>query len=87
MGNLLGATLDDAARTASNVGMIASTSIGIVNGYISGISLVNNSLVLFIARDRWGYLFNHDPEVVKLVAEVMPYCAIFQVPNNPKEEC
>jgi MATE family multidrug resistance protein len=32
-----------------------------------------------VARDRWGYLFNDDPEVVRLVAEVMPYCAIFQV--------
>jgi len=37
-------------------------------------------LLLFIARDRWGYLFNDDPEVVALVAAVMPYCAIFQVP-------
>jgi Na+-driven multidrug efflux pump len=33
VGNLLGATLDDAARTASNVGMLASSSIGIANGY------------------------------------------------------
>jgi MATE family multidrug resistance protein len=36
-------------------------------------------MVLFVARKRWGYIFNDDPEVVKLVAEVMPYCAIFQV--------
>jgi len=68
VGNLLGATLDEAAKTASNVGMVASLSIGTLNG-----------LVLFIARDRWGYLFNDDPEVIKLVAEVMLYCAIFQV--------
>jgi hypothetical protein len=33
VGNLLGATLDDAARTASNVGMAVSSSIGLVNGY------------------------------------------------------
>ena len=43
---------------------------------------VNASLVLFIARHRWGYLFNDDPAVVTLVAEVMPYCAIFQVPPS-----
>jgi len=42
-------------------------------------------LVLFVARKRWGYLFNDDPEVVKLVAEVMPYCAIFQV--TPISNC
>ena len=35
-----------------------------------------------MARDRWGYLFNSDPDVIKLVAEVMPYCAIFQVPSS-----
>lgn len=39
--------------------------------------------MLFVARDRWGYLFNDDPDVVKLVAEVMPYCAIFQVHSPP----
>jgi hypothetical protein len=33
VGNLLGATLDDAAQTASIVGIIANTSIGFVNGY------------------------------------------------------
>ena len=68
VGNLLGATLGDAARIASNVGLIVSSSVGIVNG-----------LVLFVARNRWAYLFNNDPEVVTLVAQVMPYCAIFQV--------
>lgn len=33
VGNLLGATLDDAARTAANVGMLVSSSIGLLNGY------------------------------------------------------
>ena len=32
VGNLLGATLDDAARTASTVGILASSTIGIANG-------------------------------------------------------
>jgi multidrug resistance protein, MATE family len=35
VGNLLGATLDDAARIASNVGLLASSSVGILNGYLS----------------------------------------------------
>jgi multidrug resistance protein, MATE family len=34
---------------------------------------------LYVARNRWAYLFNDDPEVVKLVAAVMPLCAIFQL--------
>jgi hypothetical protein len=40
VGNLLGATLDDAARTAANVGMLVSSSIGLLNGY----SLSSSSL-------------------------------------------
>jgi hypothetical protein len=42
---------------------------------------IDGRIVLFVARKRWGYLFNDDPEVVELVAQVMPYCAIFQVPT------
>ena len=34
VGNLLGATLDDAARTASNVGMCVSSTIGVANGFV-----------------------------------------------------
>lgn len=34
VGNLLGATLDDAARTASNVGMAVSSTIGVANGFV-----------------------------------------------------
>lgn len=105
MGNLLGATLDDAAKTASNVGMLVSSSIGLLNGYVTtpqylfpmlfnlfkraldGLFFcdldsqgsIDGRIVLFVARKRWGYLFNDDPEVVELVAQVMPYCAIFQV--------
>jgi len=40
VGNLLGATLDDAARTASNVGMLVSSCIGLLNGYVNHCSLV-----------------------------------------------
>ena len=80
--------MDDAARTASNVGMAVSSTIGVANGFgpplptpfvTESVGVDGGRLVLFVARDRWGYLFNDDPEVVKLVAEVMPYCAIFQV--------
>src|SRR5271169_6858378 len=34
VGNLLGATLDDAAKTASNVGMCVSSTIGVANGLV-----------------------------------------------------
>ena len=34
VGNLLGATLDNAAKTAANVGLIASSTIGLINGYM-----------------------------------------------------
>ena len=30
-------------------------------------------------KKNWGYLFNNDPEVVAIVASIMPYIALFQV--------
>jgi MATE family multidrug resistance protein len=32
-----------------------------------------------VAKKNWGYLFNNDPEVVNIVASIMPYIALFQV--------
>ncbi|KAI6025992.1 MATE efflux family protein [Pisolithus marmoratus] len=37
------------------------------------------SCILIIFRRSWGYLFNNDPEVVKLVAAVLPLVALVQI--------
>jgi len=35
--------------------------------------------MFMVFRNSWGYLFNNDPEVVKLVASILPLVALFQV--------
>jgi multidrug resistance protein, MATE family len=38
-----------------------------------------NSALFLIFRTKWGYIFNDDPEVVKMVAQILPLVALFQV--------
>ncbi|RKP10297.1 mate-domain-containing protein [Thamnocephalis sphaerospora] len=38
-----------------------------------------NTTFLILLKDRWGYLFNSDPEVVALVGTLLPIAALFQV--------
>lgn len=40
------------------------------------------STLCMIFRKQWGYLFNNDPQVVAIVASIMPYIALFQVSNS-----
>ena len=35
--------------------------------------------MFLIFRKKWGYLFNRDPEVISLVASILPLVALFQV--------
>ena len=57
VGNLLGATLDDAARTASNVGMLISSSIGTLNGY-SYICQVLTQVLYYSLPDIVGDIYS-----------------------------
>ncbi|KAL8672778.1 MAG: hypothetical protein Q9168_002772 [Polycauliona sp. 1 TL-2023] len=66
--NLIGATLADSARKSAQVAFWASTVVGIFN-------------VIWVSSLR-GYiplLFTSDPEVIDLVAKVLPLCAAFQL--------
>jgi len=36
------------------------------------------SAMFIILRNSWGYLFNDDPVVVKMVADILPLVALFQ---------
>ncbi|KAJ1540104.1 hypothetical protein HK096_011596, partial [Nowakowskiella sp. JEL0078] len=38
-----------------------------------------NSTVLYTVRNNWGYVWNPDPEVAKVVASVLPLAAFFQL--------
>ncbi|KAG2073873.1 MATE efflux family protein [Suillus decipiens] len=70
IGNLLG------ERNARRAGVSANAAI-LLSVVISGFS----SAILLTFRKSWGYLFNNDIEVVTLVASILPFLALFQVPD------
>lgn len=45
---------------------------------ISGV----NSIVLIATRHQWGWLFSSEPDVVKLVAKILPILALFQLTDG-----
>ena len=67
VGNLLGAGHAFEAYRASHASLILGVLIGLLN-----------SVIVYVARDKWGYLFSGDPEVIRLVASVLPLVALFQ---------
>ncbi|KAI9829866.1 MAG: hypothetical protein M1819_005964 [Sarea resinae] len=66
--NLIGATLSDAAKTASKVGTVAAFIVGVCN-----------VILLSTLRHDIPRLFTSDPDVLARVAEVLPLCAAFQL--------
>jgi MATE family multidrug resistance protein len=66
--NLIGASLSDAAKVSSKVGLVAAAIVGVVN-----------SILLLALRKYIPYVFTNDPEVVELVITVLPLCAAFQL--------
>jgi putative MATE family efflux protein len=66
--NLIGASLSDAAKVSSKVGLVAAAVVGVVN-----------SVLLLALRKYIPYVFTNDPDVVDLVTKVLPLCAAFQL--------
>jgi MATE family multidrug resistance protein len=66
--NLIGASLPEAAKVSAKVGMYMSAVIGVFN-----------FLVLALLRNQIPRLFSSDPEVIAIVAHVLPICAAFQL--------
>ena len=66
--NLIGATLADAAKISTKVTFIAAVVVGIVN-----VTLLS-SLKNYIPK-----LFTDDEEVIRIVSEILPLCAAFQL--------
>ncbi|KAK6348856.1 hypothetical protein TWF730_009624 [Orbilia blumenaviensis] len=66
--NFLGATLGDAAKTSAQVALWGSTLLGIAN-----------VTLLTTTRHDIGKMFSNDPDVIKLVADTLPICALFQL--------
>ena len=66
--NLIGATLSDAAKTSAKVAALAALAVGVFN-----------VILLSSLRGYLPQLFTQDPEVIRLVAAVLPLCAAFQL--------
>ncbi|EMD31953.1 hypothetical protein CERSUDRAFT_59308 [Gelatoporia subvermispora B] len=68
IGNLLGEENAKRAGIASQVSIVMALVIGLVW-----------STMFMVFRNSWAYLFNNDPDVVTLVASILPLVALFQV--------
>ncbi|PWN53420.1 MATE efflux family protein, partial [Violaceomyces palustris] len=71
IGNLLGAGRAKEAKISSNVALLLSLVMGGAN-----------SAMYLAFRKQWGYLFSSDPEVIRLVGEILPILALFQVADG-----
>jgi multidrug resistance protein, MATE family len=66
--NLIGATLTDAARTTTKVAFVAAVAVGLLN-----------VTLLSALKDYIPRLFTDDEDVIKIVSEILPLCAAFQL--------
>lgn len=76
LGNLLGAQKPVEARRAAHAAAILSVILG---------TLV--LVVLMATKDVFGRIFNDDERVVRLVADIMPYVALFQIADGLNGSC
>lgn len=76
LGNLLGAQRPREARRAAHSAAVLSTLLGAAI-----------LAVLMATRHVFGRLFNDDERVVRLVADVMPFVALFQIADGLNGSC
>ncbi|ELU44319.1 multidrug/Oligosaccharidyl-lipid/Polysaccharide flippase [Rhizoctonia solani AG-1 IA] len=72
IGNLLGSGHGKKARIAAEVSLVLSLIFALC------LSL-SSSFFFLVFRKRWGYLFNNDETVIRLVGDIMPLVALFQI--------
>ncbi|KAL8934247.1 MAG: hypothetical protein Q9216_006000 [Gyalolechia sp. 2 TL-2023] len=76
VGNLLGARNANGAARAANTAAWLSMLLGAVV-----------LAILLGTRDHFAKIFNSDPSVVRLTAEVLPYVALFQIADGLNGSC
>ncbi|WYZ41927.1 hypothetical protein EsH8_V_000822 [Colletotrichum jinshuiense] len=76
LGNLLGAQQPRDAAIAAHSAAVLSVILGAVV-----------LTVLMATKDVFGRIFNDDERVVRLVGEVMPYVALFQIADGLNGSC
>jgi MATE family multidrug resistance protein len=76
IGNLLGAKrVDEASRSAHCAAVLSTIAGALIMAVLMGV------------KDVFGRIFNDDDRVVGLVAEVMPYVALFQIADGLNGSC
>lgn len=68
IGNLLG------QGKSRRAGLVANTSL-----FLAVVMAGVWSTLFLVFRNKWGYLFNDDPDVVHLVSSILPIAGLFQV--------
>ncbi|KAI8816045.1 mate-domain-containing protein [Fimicolochytrium jonesii] len=68
IGNALGAVAPRTAKAGAMACVVLSVMLATVN-----------FTAIFAVRNQWGWVWSSDPEVVKLVASILPLAAVFQV--------
>lgn len=76
VGNLLGARNTVGAKRAANTSAALSMILGAIV-----------LAVLMATRNDFAKIFNDDPRVVQLTAEVLPYVALFQIADGLNGSC
>ncbi|KAJ7027903.1 MOP flippase [Mycena alexandri] len=76
VGNLIGARSPVAAKYAAHASALLSVVVGLVV-----------MIVMMGTKNVYGYLFSDDVDVVRLVAQVMPLVASFQVADGLAGSC
>ncbi|KAN0083756.1 MatE domain containing protein [Elaphomyces granulatus] len=74
--NLIGATLADAARTATKVTLTGAAIVGLLN-----------VIGLFVLRSHIPLLFTSDEGVIEMVSQILPFCAAFQLVDALTTNC
>ncbi|KAL2055912.1 hypothetical protein ABVK25_003554 [Lepraria finkii] len=76
VGNLLGAKDAKGAARAANTAAWLSMMLGTIV-----------LVILMSSKDHFAKIFNDDERVVKLTAEVLPFVALFQIPDGLNGSC
>ncbi|KAL8638056.1 MAG: hypothetical protein Q9228_004749 [Teloschistes exilis] len=76
VGNLLGAKNAKGAARAANTAAWLSMILGVLV-----------LIVLMASKEHFAKIFNNDPDVVKLTAEVLPFVALFQIADGLNGSC
>lgn len=76
IGNLIGARTAIGARNAAHAIALISVIVGFAV-----------MIVMLTARNKFGYIFSDDEDVVRLVSKVMPLVASFQIADGLANSC